>query len=37
MYANYRHGADRSSMALMGVGAGSLKILTGVLVHRRVG
>ena len=33
-YANYRHGADRCSMAGMGVGAGSLKILTGVLVHR---
>ena len=27
-------GADRCSMAGMGVGAGSLKILTGVLVHR---
>ena len=25
MYANYRHGADRCSMAGMGVGAGSLK------------
>ena len=33
-YANYRHGADRCSMAGMGVGAGSLKILAGVLVHR---
>ena len=27
-------GTDRCSMAGMGVGAGSLKILTGVLVHR---
>ena len=33
-YANYRHGADRCSMAGTGGGGGSLKIFTGVLVHR---
>ena len=33
-HANCRHGAGRCSMAGSGVGAGSLKILTGVLVHR---
>ena len=31
---NYRPGADRCSVAGTGVGAGSLKILAGVLVHR---
>jgi hypothetical protein len=31
---NYRPGADRCSVTGTGVGAGSLKILAGVLVHR---
>jgi hypothetical protein len=33
-HVNYRPGADRCSVAGTGVGAGSLKILAGVLVHR---
>ena len=33
-HVNYRHGADRCSVAGTGGGAGSLKILAGVLVHR---
>ena len=33
-HVNYRHGADRCSVAGSGGGSGSLKILAGVLVHR---
>ena len=33
-FASSGTGANRRSMAGMGVGAGSLKILTGVFVHR---
>ena len=33
-HVNYRPGADRCSVTGTGVGAGSLKILAGVLVHR---
>ena len=32
-HVNYRHGADRCSVAGSGGGSGSLKILAGVLVH----